>query len=153
WLTLPTLVLAAASAWLMAHLYQPGMDPTRVYEGTDTRACGLLIGAALALAWPVKRRGATAGETTRAEHIASGVTLSRRSRLAVDGAGFAGLIVIGVLIWRVGEYSPFVYRGGLVVLSVATAAVVAATATFGTVVGRMLGWSPLRWIGARSYGI
>ena len=35
-----TLVLAAASAVLMAKLYDPGYDPTRVYEGTDTRACG-----------------------------------------------------------------------------------------------------------------
>ena len=44
-----TLVLAAASAVEMAMLYQPGYDPTRVYEGTDTRAFGLLIGAALAM--------------------------------------------------------------------------------------------------------
>src|SRR5258708_26038682 len=38
WLIVPTVVLAAASAYAMLHLYQPGMDPTRVYEGTDTRA-------------------------------------------------------------------------------------------------------------------
>ena len=50
WLALPTLGLAAASAVAMAALYQPGLDPTRVYEGTDTRAAGLLIGAALAMA-------------------------------------------------------------------------------------------------------
>jgi peptidoglycan/LPS O-acetylase OafA/YrhL len=50
-----TLVLAAGSALLMIHLYQPGYDPTRVYEGTDTRACGLLIGAALAMIWPTRR--------------------------------------------------------------------------------------------------
>src|SRR5580704_11533185 len=42
WLALPTLVLAAGSAVLMLVLYQPGFDPTRVYEGTDTRAAGLL---------------------------------------------------------------------------------------------------------------
>src|SRR5215469_11541166 len=52
WLILPTTVLTVASALAMDRLYQPGMDPTRVYEGTDTRAFGLLIGAILALAWP-----------------------------------------------------------------------------------------------------
>lgn len=61
--SLPTLVIAAASAVAMLVLYQPGVDPTRVYEGTDTRACGLLIGAALAMAWSSKtapRAGARA---------------------------------------------------------------------------------------------
>ncbi len=57
------------------------------------------------------------------------------------------------MIWRVGEYSAFSYRGGMVLLSVATAGVVAAAAIPGTAVGLALGWRPLRWIGARSYGI
>ncbi len=141
WLILPATALAAASALAMVSLYQPGMDPTRVYEGTDTRACGLLIGAVLALAWPSPgRRGA---------HSAP----SRRARVLLDLAGAAGLAGIGVMIWRVGEYSPFGYRGGLVLLSVATAAVVAATAYPGSLVGLALGWRPLRWIGVRSYGI
>src|SRR5918992_2342578 len=42
---------AAASALLMALLYRPEVDPSRIYFGTDTRATGLLIGAALAFAW------------------------------------------------------------------------------------------------------
>src|SRR5580658_610475 len=137
WLILPTAWLAALSIYLMVHLYQPGVDPTRVYEGTDTRAFGLLIGAILALAWP-------AGRT-----LAPG----RIGRALLDAAGFAGLAVIGLMIWRVGEYSTFAYHGGLVLLSVATAAVVATTACPGSVVGLALGWRPLRWIGARSYGI
>src|SRR3984957_2745974 len=59
WLILPTLLLTGLSIFEMAHLYQPGLDPTRVYEGTDTRAFGLLIGAVLALAWPTQAsRGA-----------------------------------------------------------------------------------------------
>jgi peptidoglycan/LPS O-acetylase OafA/YrhL len=49
------LALAAASALAMALLYQPGTDPTRVYDGTDTRAFALLIGAALALVWPSRQ--------------------------------------------------------------------------------------------------
>ena len=49
-------------AILMAVLYHPGFDPSRVYDGTDTRAFGLLIGAALAMVWPSRRRRA---DTTR----------------------------------------------------------------------------------------
>jgi peptidoglycan/LPS O-acetylase OafA/YrhL len=140
WLIVPTVILTAASVYAMLTLYQPGQDPTRVYEGTDTRAFGLLIGVMLALAWP------SAGE--RGARPAS-----RWTRVLLDAAGLAGLAVIGLLIWRVGQYSPFAYRGGLVLLSVATAAVVAATAYPASIVGRALGWGPLRWIGVRSYGI
>ena len=42
---------AAVSAVAMALLYTPGVDPSRVYYGTDTRATGLLCGAALAFLW------------------------------------------------------------------------------------------------------
>jgi peptidoglycan/LPS O-acetylase OafA/YrhL len=143
WLVLPTLLLAAASAVLMLAFYQPGVDPTRVYEGTDTRAAGLLIGAALAMVWPTRRAAARLGS----------LDTSRWSRLVIDGVGVAGLVVIGIMIWQVGEYSPFIYRGGMTVLALGTAAVVAAVAYPGTLVGRALGWRPLRWIGVRSYGI
>jgi peptidoglycan/LPS O-acetylase OafA/YrhL len=137
WQVIPATLLTGVSVYLMAHLYQPGMDPTRVYEGTDTRAFGLLIGAILALAWPA---------VGQAELPAWG-------RVLLDLAGLAGLAVIGLMIWRIGQYSAFAYRGGMVALSVATVAVVAAVACPGGVVGVALGWRPLRWIGARSYGI
>jgi peptidoglycan/LPS O-acetylase OafA/YrhL len=137
WLALPTLALAAGSAVLMLMLYHPGYDPTRVYEGSDTRACGLLVGAALAMVWPSRRETGPA----------------RWARIGLDGAGIAGLAVVGLMIWRVGQYSSFTYQGGLVVLSVATAGVLAAAACPGSLVGAALGWRPLRWIGVRSYGI
>jgi peptidoglycan/LPS O-acetylase OafA/YrhL len=53
---LATLLGAAGSALLMAMLYTPGVDPSRVYYGTDTHAVGLLVGAALALAWSPRPR-------------------------------------------------------------------------------------------------
>ena len=52
--------------------------------------------------------------------MVAAVTVRRRRLL--EGTGFAGLIVIGLLIWRTTQYSPFLYRGGFVILSVATAA-------------------------------
>ena len=106
-----TLAMAVLSAWLMGHLYHPGVDPTRAYEGTDTRAFGLLIGAALAMVW-----GSRATERA----------LSPRSTVLLDAAGLGGLIGIVLLVWRTDVFSRFLYPTGFVLLSVATAALVAA---------------------------
>jgi peptidoglycan/LPS O-acetylase OafA/YrhL len=134
-----TLAGAALSAAAMALIYQPGVDPTRVYEGTDTRAFGLLVGAALAMVWPSRRLRADA--------------ISLRGRLGLDGIGVVGLAVIGLLILRTSEYSPFLYKGGMVLLSVGTVLVVAALVHPASWLGVAVGWTPLRWLGVRSYGI
>ncbi|MGN6793083.1 MAG: acyltransferase family protein [Streptosporangiaceae bacterium] len=144
WLILPTGLAAAGSAVAMLLLYQPGIDPTRVYEGTDTRAFGLLIGAMLALAWPSDSKRWAQSTPGKSRLLL---------RIALDVLGAAGLATIGIMVWKVGQYSPFAYRGGLVLLSLATVAVVAAIAYPGSIVGVALGWGPLRWIGVRSYGI
>src|SRR5215813_9976050 len=52
---------AAASALWMGTLFQPDVDPSRVYYGTDTRAAGILLGAALAFVWMPR---ATSASTT-----------------------------------------------------------------------------------------
>src|ERR671938_169085 len=92
-----TLVAAALSATAMALLYQPGVDPTRVYEGTDTRAFGLLVGAALAMVWPSHRLGEELARRHR--HF--------RRRLLLDVVGVVGLVVIALLIWQTNQYSAF----------------------------------------------
>jgi peptidoglycan/LPS O-acetylase OafA/YrhL len=137
-LAVATLGLAAVSAILMAVLYQPSFDPSRVYDGTDTRAFELLFGAALAMVWPSRKL--TAKVTAGARNL-------------IDGAGAVGLLVILVLIWQTNQYSSFIYHGGLVLLSIATAVLVAALAHPASRLGVLLGWAPLRWIGVRSYGI
>ena len=133
-----TALLAALSAIEMATLYRPGYDPTRIYDGSDTRAFALLIGAALAFVWPSR-------------HLRGGIT--RGARRILDGAGVTGLAVIVGLICCTNEYSAFLYRGGMVLLSVATALVVGTAASPASRIGRALGWGPLRWLGVRSYGI
>ena len=102
WLALPTLALAAGSAVAMLALYHPGLDPTRAYEGTDTRAVGVLIGAALAMIWPSRsaaadgrartwrrcRRVRRAGRDRRADlahRPVLSVPLPRRDNRAVGG--------------------------------------------------------------------
>jgi peptidoglycan/LPS O-acetylase OafA/YrhL/CubicO group peptidase (beta-lactamase class C family) len=136
---LAVLVGAAASIARMAALYQPGDDPSRLYYGTDTRAAGLLLGAALALVWmPNAMPGAT----------------RRRLGLALDGAGIFALITLLVAaIWLV-ESHPLLYRGGFALVALATSIVIAAvTHPQARVLPRLLGVAPLRWIGLRSYGI
>jgi peptidoglycan/LPS O-acetylase OafA/YrhL len=137
-LAVVTLLMAAASAILMAVLYHPSFDPSRVYDGTDTRAFELLGGAALAMMWPSRR-------------LKAGVAAGARNVL--DGVGAVGLVTIALLIWRTDQYSPFIYHGGLVLLTIATVLVVAALAHPASRLGPLLGWWPLRWIGVRSYGI
>jgi peptidoglycan/LPS O-acetylase OafA/YrhL len=137
-LAVATLILATCSTVAMAVLYHPGFDPSRVYDGTDTRAFGLLIGAALAMVWPSRR-------------LRTGTTPQMRRTL--DYVGLVGLIVICALIWRTTEYSAFPYRGGMLLLSIATSAVIMACVYPGSRLGRILGMRPIRWIGVRSYGI
>ena len=112
-LALCALAMALVSTILMAVLYHPSLDPSRVYYGTDTRAMELLFGAALAMMWPSRR-------------------LQRRirpqARTIIDAAGAVGLLVILLMYWRTGEFSPFLYRGGFVLLSLATVLAVAAMA-------------------------
>jgi hypothetical protein len=98
----------------------------------------LLFGAALAMMWPSRR-------------------LQRRirpqARTVIDAAGAVGVLVILLMYWRTGEFSPFLYRGGFVLLSLATVLAVAAMAHPASRLGPLLGNPPMRWIGERSYGI
>ncbi len=137
-LALLTLALAAASATEMALLYHPGFDASRIYYGTDTRAFELLIGALLAMVWPTARLQ---------PRVPAG------ARRLLDATGIAALAGIGVLVWRTDEYSPFLYPTGFVLLSIATAVLVAVLVHPAARLGRLLGAGPLRWLGVRSYAI
>jgi hypothetical protein len=122
----------------MLLLAAPGFDNSRAYEGTDARAGGLLIGAALAMVWPPTQ-------------LASKITANRR--LTVDLLGGAALAIIVAMFVLTNEYSMWHYRGGILLLSLATAVLVGAAVHPASVVGPVLGILPLRWIGERSYGI
>ena len=130
-----TLILAALSALAMALEYSPG-DPSLVYYGTDTHASALLIGAALALAFP----------------LATVMSLPIAQVRRLDAAGVVGLVL---LAWAAGHFSGndrAVYPFGLILAAVGAAGLVAAAAGTG-VIAAMTSLPPLRWVGIRSYGI
>lgn len=126
------------SALAMLLLYQPGSDPSRVYYGTDTRAFSLLMGAALSIVWPSRK-------------LSNQVT--RLSRNTLDGIGAFCLIIILIMIGTTGEYDSFLYPWGFLLLSLVTAAAIAVIAHPASLTGRILGYKPMKWLGARSYGI
>jgi peptidoglycan/LPS O-acetylase OafA/YrhL len=149
---------AVASAMAMALLYMPGVDPSRIYYGTDTRATGLLCGAALAFLW-------SPGDKYRpseARHHRLGLPGRSRFRrrwgwtapLLLDIVGFAALWALVWFCVNLGEFQPFLYSGGFALVGIATTATIMAVVHPHSVIGsRFLGSAPLRWVGVRSYGI
>jgi peptidoglycan/LPS O-acetylase OafA/YrhL len=147
------LVLAVVSTLAMAVLsirygYPVPNDPSRVYFGSDTHAMGLLLGAALATAWSPWRRYDPATSWARRSFV------GRRYRvLLTDLLGVAALVGVVWFFLTVGEFSAFLYRGGFLVLSAVTAALIAALAHPAGLLGRAMAVQPLRYLGERSYGI
>jgi peptidoglycan/LPS O-acetylase OafA/YrhL len=126
---------ALASAALMAALFQPGHDPSRVYYGTDTRIFGVLVGGAAAVAL---LGGLARGTVARA--------------LPIVGA----LAIAGVLLaaWRLDDHTEGLYRGGLLVLSVGVGLlVVAVTIAPARGAAPLLSTPILRQVGVISYGL
>jgi peptidoglycan/LPS O-acetylase OafA/YrhL len=133
------LAAAGASTLLMALLYRPGVDPSRVYYGTDTRAAGLLLGSALALGWAPWRAVAPP---------------SRAIVAWLDRAGVAALLVLALLFARLGGADPFLYRGGFALIALATAtAITGAVAPGARLLPALLDGQPMRWLGERSYSL
>lgn len=142
-LALATITLALGSLALMAVRFVPGSDPSAVYYSSDTRASGLLAGAALALfCWPalVDRRRPRSS--------------SPRRTAATQAAGWLAVALLAVCCTRIGELSTFLYRGGFgVVDAVSVLLIYVVVAQPAGLLTRTLGLPVLRWLGLRSYGI
>lgn len=132
---------AAVSALLMALLHHPGLDPSRVYYGTDTRAHQLLVGAAVAA---VVSGGPGAVDRDRVRVLDEWCR-----RLALPA-----LAVVLSAFWWAGRAQSALFEGWVVVLSVLICIVlVAATSPASSLAQRVLSWEPLRRIGLVSYGL
>lgn len=131
------LAALASSAW-MAFRFEEFTDPSAVYYSTFTRASGLLAGALLALVWaPWRTRGRAAAS----------------AGVALDGAGIAGLLIIGWFFVRVNAFDAFIYRGGFLLLDVICVVVIAVLVHPASRLHVVLGLPPLKWVGLRSYSI
>lgn len=138
WIFYTFIGVSILSALLMAILYVPGADPSRVYYGTDTRAFSLLIGSALAFIWP----------STKLKK-----NLPNAGRVTLDAVG---VLSLGLLIWlmvQLMDSDPFTYYGGIFIFSLISGILVAVVAHPATWLAKLLSLQPLKWIGQRSYGL
>ncbi|WP_129044884.1 acyltransferase family protein [Companilactobacillus metriopterae] len=133
-----TISLALISAVWMAILFKPGVDPSRIYYGTDTRMFGILLGCALAMIWP-------------AERLRTGIAKGDRNRLNILGLFlFAGMIY---MIFSIKDNDPFLYRGGMFLFTLITTIFVGVIAHPDSVWNRVLSNRVFSYIGSRSYGL
>lgn len=135
------LIAAVSSMVLMALLFSPGHDPSRVYFGTDTRLQSLAIGAALAAA------------------MTEGLRLRDRRAQAVANMVATAVLAIVAIVWiRTDDFSEWLYVGGFLLLALAVALLIFVCAQddgHGPVnpVRVVFELKPLRWLGLISYGI
>lgn len=131
-----------STAWMIALSVRNGYpleaDPSRAYFGSDTHVMGLLLGAALAMVW-------RPGRLSR--HLTAG------AKAIITALGVSALLGVVWFYLQVGEYSPFLYRGGFFVLSAVVCVLIAAASHPGVPFGPILGAQPMRYIGQRSYGL
>lgn len=158
------IVLAIASALEMALLYNPAVDPSRVYYGTDTRAFAMLFGAWLAFV-PTRamnpfldhghhgHRGARGLQARGADGRTSDPRQSLLRRYALDIAGAAALAGLVLLVVYTNGYTAFTYRGGTVLAAALSVVLVAACVQPDGILARVFAFKPLVWLGQRSYSI
>ncbi len=134
-------LLTLGSAVLMMVLHHPGLEPSRVYYGTDTRAHQLLAGAAVAVLL-------SPGPGALPRHVVRGIDRWCRRLSPV------ALLVLLTAYWWAGDARSALLEGWLLPLSGAVLIVIVATTSPSrSPVQALLSWEPLRRIGVVSYGL
>jgi peptidoglycan/LPS O-acetylase OafA/YrhL len=129
------MLVASASMAAMALAYARA-GAARAYFGTDARATGLALGAALAVVWP------------------RGKAWSARAVRAFDAAGLAGAALLAYAWCTLEGEDPLLYHGGFWLTEAAALALVAcAMVGRASLVGRALAAPPLALLGTVSYGV
>lgn len=132
--------LALASAWWTAHLAGSGVDFSRLYYGTDTRAQALLVGAGMAVLLGRDHRG----------------RLGRRPSLLVTQAiGLIGFAVSLSAFFVVGPRSEWLFTSGGMFFFAIGAGMMGLTATDPRpmLINRIAGWAPAALLGQMTYGL
>ena len=126
------------SAIWMAICFKPGIDPTAVYDSTFTRLSSIWLGASLAIVWPSNRLK---------------TQISVQAKKTLDIAGVIAFLGIIISFLTLSAQSSFLYYGGMYLVSILSAVLVAATAHPGADFNRFLTNPVFDYIGKRSYGI
>ncbi len=161
------LALIAASAIECLILYHGGSGQTRVYEGTDTRASGLLSGAALAIFMARLRlsgrleaggwqTGSSAGVNTPGASDSERRRREPRTRwlpaLSLGSAAFVAAAL--ALMWKADGNDHWMYPWGFLALDVLSVGLIAVIMTAPrTIANRVFSLEPLRALGKISYGL
>jgi len=132
--------LGVLSSVLMAALFHPGTDPTRVYYGTDTRLFDLMAGATIAFVAAARPQP------------------NPRARRVLHVVGPLAAVALGVF-WvtagtPTGLPTNFMFEGGFLFCAGLAGLVVAdARLVEPGWFARALAWHPLHFLGTISYGI
>ncbi len=136
-LLLVTVLGVLASALAMALLFHQGMDPSRIYYGTDTRAQDILTGAAVGI-------------------LLNGRAPASRRRARI-GSSWMAVIAAAVFAWewsKINGTSALPYRGGFLLADVMVVLVIyGVTNAPSGLPARVLSFGPLRFVGRISYGL
>lgn len=130
--------LSLLSVILMAFLFKPGVDPSRVYYGTDTRMFSILLGSALAVLWP-------------SDKVMLG--FGKPQIRFFNIVGTIGAVGMLSLIFLMGAQSNFLYRGGMLLFSFFTILSMWAILANAGSWNRLMTNRVFDWIGSRSYEI
>ncbi|UTH13253.1 acyltransferase family protein [Macrococcus equipercicus] len=131
-------LLAVCSGLWMNYLYEPGMNTSRLYFGTDTRLQTLMLGVLLAFIWPVHQLKAKPGVMTRT---------------IMSILGFTALFTLMGAFVVVRDSSGYLYQGGFGVLGIITLVIIASCVFPGSLLNQLLSWKLLTTIGRYSYSL
>ncbi|MBR2835682.1 MAG: acyltransferase [Coriobacteriales bacterium] len=164
------LVLAVISAILMAVLFDPNADPSRVYYGTDTRLFSVALGACLACLWPlgsipdfgedilflVQRHRSAQSQTDEGSHFGrdeNAAEVELVPTLAANVAGVVALVVLLVIMFFVPANATFFYYGGMVFVSLLTIVLLCCLMMPGSWLAKVFSVLPMVWLGSRSFAL
>ena len=132
------------SAALTLVLFDNGVSVSRLYYGTDVRTQEVMVGALLAIGLPsFVRRVRRAERSTR-----------RMVHSAVAVLGFVAALALLWALHTVSGQGSFLYRGGFMLVAVATAGVILLVVVRPrAVISRILSLGALGYVGRISYGL
>ncbi|MDR1018446.1 MAG: acetyltransferase [Lachnospiraceae bacterium] len=131
-------ILSLISGILMAVLFKPGTDPTRVYYGTDTRIFSILMGCGLAF---ISDMDIFANEQ------------DKTNRFKLNLVGIVVTILLVLSFFTLSSDNSFVYRGGMYLVSLISVVLLSLLILPDLILNRILTNPLFAYIGSRSYGI